>query len=207
MWLAPEIFQFGGAAAIYSSGTEFLTTRAVDRPLLYRSRAMFFYLLILTVPALLFLTALRNPSLQVGEYNKVSHDQILAQLAGSIPAPPDRHGRSTDITIPNGNILAEAWVFWMYLASAIGTQVLIFLIYPLKYRRTIFWTTYMGFIFLPLFSSFSNLRNMGKPEKLPPAESFFFAFANHQVAVWMLTGLALILGQLWCERRFARMEQ
>jgi hypothetical protein len=206
MWLAPEIFQFGGAAAIYSSGTEFLTTRAVDRPLLYRSRATFFYLLVLTIPMLMFFSALRNPSLQVGEYNKISHDRILAQMAGSIPAPPGSRGRPTEITIPYGNILAQAWVLWMYLVTALGTQALIFLVYPLKYRRTLFWSIYMGFIFLPLFFSLSMLRNVGKPQTLPPDESFFFIFAHHQVAVWMLTGLGLILGQLWCERRFARMD-
>jgi hypothetical protein len=34
-----------------------------------------------------------------------------------------------------------------------------------------------------------------------------FTFAAHQLVFWILTALALILGQFWCERRFARLEQ
>ena len=35
----------------------------------------------------------------------------------------------------------------------------------------------------------------------------FFSFAAHQAGFWIFAALVLILGQLWCERRFARLEQ
>jgi len=36
---------------------------------------------------------------------------------------------------------------------------------------------------------------------------FFFSFVAHQPLFWFLAALAFILGELWCERRFARLEQ
>lgn len=204
MWLAPEVLQLGAANLMWYTGTEFLLTRAVDRHILYRARVAFFYFLILVVPLATFLFALKNPDLQIAEYHKISHQQILNQISGSIPAPTDKHGRSEEITIPNGNVLVEAWHLWIFLLTAIGTQVLIFLLYPLKYRRFIFWGIYIGIIFIPLFSIRSSA---SMDEKLSPNESLFLSFAAHQFLFWILMALALVLGQLWCERRFARLEQ
>ena len=207
MWFAPEIFQFGTTAAVYSTGTEFLLTRAVDRSVLYRSRVVSFYLLVLVIPLISLFMAWPNPALQVGEYSKLSHQQILAHLPGSIAAPPDKYGRSTNIMLPTGNILVESWHLWIYLMIGVGTQILIFLIYPMKYRRPIFWTIYFGLIFLPLFFSLHELKQIGKPEKLSSSESTFFIFAAHQPFLWAMTALAVIFGHLWCERRFAHLEQ
>jgi hypothetical protein len=202
--LAPEVVQSGAANAMWSSGTEFLLTRAVDRHLLFRARVAFFYLLILTIPFATLLAALKNSDLQIDEYHKISHQAVLSQIPGSIPAPDDKYGRTQEITIPNGNALVESCHLWISLITAMGTQVLIFLIYPLKYRRFIFWAIYLGVIFIPLLS----LRNStSRDEKLSSDEIFFFSFVAHQPLFWFLTALALILGQLWCERRFARLEQ
>jgi len=202
--LAPEVFQFGASGAAWSSGTEFLLTRAVDRHLLLRARVAFFYLLILAIPSATFFVALKNPDLQISEYHKLSYQAVLNQVPGSIAAPDEKHKKTQEITIPNGNALVESCHLWVFLFTAIGTQVLIFLIYPLKYRRWIFWTIYLGVIFIPLF----GLRNTAlRDEKLSSNEMFFFSFVAHQPLFWFLAALAFILGELWCERRFARLEQ
>lgn len=204
MLLAPEVFQFGGANAMWSNGTEFLLTRAVDRPLLFRARATFFYLLILIIPLGSLLTALKNPDLKISEYNKVLHQQVLDQIPGSVAAPVDKDGRTTVISVPNGNVLVESWHLWVFAFTAIGTQVLLFLIYPLKYRKVIFWVVYLGALFIPLFLL---PHGASKTEQLSPNEIVFFSFATHQAFFWILAGLALLFGELWCERRFAQFEQ
>jgi hypothetical protein len=208
MWIAPEVFMFRNVANLYSTGTEFFLTRAVDRSLVCRVRMVFFYFLILIIPFVVLLIAAGTPSLQLDEYSKLSHREILAHLPGSIPAAPDNHGRSTGITLPSGNLLAGAWHLWTCLLAAVAAQVFIFLIYPFKYRRALFFTVYFGVIFGPVLFMFYNLKHIaGRPEELSLDERLFFTFAAHQPELWILTGAAVILGELWCERRFVRMEQ
>jgi hypothetical protein len=58
-------------------------------------------------------------------------------------------------------------------------------------------------IFVPLWINLHSSRM----DTLPSMEHLFFTFAAHQAVFWVLTALALILGQFWCERRFAGLEQ
>jgi len=41
---------------------------------------------------------------------------------------------------------------------------------------------------------------------VPWNERLFFLFSANQIVSWILALGALILGQLWCERRFAQLE-
>ena len=202
--MAPEIMRSGAYSAAWPTGTEFLLTRAVDRYLAFRARTAFFYFLILVIPLFALLGALRNPSLQISEFDKALHRQILDQIPGSMPAPVDRNGRADLVTIPNGNALVESWRAWQFLFLAIGTQVFVLLIYRLKYRRFILWAAYLGLAFLPLII----ISTVGyKRAGLSPGETMFFVFVSHQWLFWLITIAALILGQAWCERRFATLEQ
>jgi hypothetical protein len=203
MLLAPEIMRSAATSAAWPTGTEFLLTRAVDRYLVLRARTIFFYVLVLAIPLFALVAALSNPSLQIREYDKVSHQQILDHIAGSATAPADRNERTDIITIPNGKALVEGWHAWQFLSLAIGTQLFILLIYPLKYGRYILWTTYLGLIFVPLLTIMSIGYKRGGAS---PSEAMFFAFVAHQPLFWMITIAALLLGHLWCERRFAGLE-
>ena len=80
----------------------------------------------------------------------------------------------------------------------------VYLIYPLKYRRLILWGAYLGVIFLPLLMLGNHAQ---KVESLSTKETVFFSFVAHQSLFWFMSILALLFGQLWCERRFARLEQ
>jgi fermentation-respiration switch protein FrsA (DUF1100 family) len=91
----------------------------------------------------------------------------------------------------------------MFAISALTVQVVLLLIYPLKHRTFVFYAIFMGGIFVPLWIT---LHGSGKPT-LPFTENLFFTFTAHQAAFWTLTALTLILGQFWCERRFASLEQ
>ena len=201
--LAPEIMRSGAYSAAWPTGTEFLLTRAVDRYLVFRARTAFFYFLILVIPLFALLGALRNPSLQISEFDKALHRQILDQIPGSMSAPANPGGRGDLITIPNGNALVESWRAWQFLFLAVATQVFVLLIYRLKYRRFILWATYMGLAFLPLII----LSTFGYKGGRSASETTFFVFVSHQWLFWLITIAALILGQAWCERRFATLEQ
>jgi len=91
----------------------------------------------------------------------------------------------------------------MFLVALFAVQALILVLYPFKYRLWIFWSLLMSSIFVPLFIDLHHIRDQTPPHM----ESLFFLFAAHQAAFWILTALTLILGQLWCERRFAQLEQ
>jgi hypothetical protein len=202
--LAQEVMRSPASSASWPTGTEFILTRAVDRHLVLRARSVFFYLLVLVIPVFALLAALRNPSLQINEYDKIAYLEVLDRIPGTMPAPPDKWGRSSIITIPNGNALVESWRSWEFLSLAVGVQVFLFLIYRLPYRRFIVWGTYMAFVFVPLLRIMIRGFKGGGPS---PGVTMFFAFAAHQSLFWPMTIGALILGQAWCERRFASLEQ
>jgi hypothetical protein len=202
MILAPEKFQFGSTSNAWNSGTEFLLTRAIDRPLLYRSKVFFLYIIILLAPLANVLHSSKNPDLKVTEYSNEARQQCLKSVPGSILESNPNGSRSPLISIPRGNVLIEKWHFWLFLISALGGQALILLLYPFKRAIWIFYAIVMSSVFLPFFD-FHHLRD----ETPTLLQRVFFPFAAHQWAFWILTVLAVMLGQLWAERRYARLEQ
>jgi len=205
MILAPEKFQFG-ATNVTSSyfGSEFLLTRAIDRPVLYRAKAALLYLLVLALPCIAIISSLNDPNLIVNEYSKPMQQQCITHVQGSVLMPAElEKGLPPLISVPRGNVLVAEWQFWMLLIAAITLQLFILILYPFKYGKIVFWALCFGLIFIPMFY---DLNTIGKNS---PSlnERFFFSFAAHQTLFWILTALAFILTQLWCERRFARLEQ
>ena len=81
-------------------------------------------------------------------------------------------------------------------------QWLTVILYPVRFGRAIFWTLFFALVIVPLF----DLTHLGTDQPTTNDQLFFF-FAAHQMLYWVLTGSALILSQLWCERRFAQLEQ
>ena len=205
MLLVPEVMTSAATKGLWATGMEFLLTRAVDRPLVFRARSALFYFIILAIPMTAFLGALKKTDLQIDEYNRTEYGQVLDHMAGSVPSAVNGE-KSTTITIPNGKILVKSWCLWLFVCTAIGVQVFINLVYPLKYRRFILWGTYLAFIFFPVFLVVNYFRSSAI-ESLSMRETVFFTFIAHQPFFWLATIAALLLGQLWCERRFSRFEQ
>jgi hypothetical protein len=203
LMLAPEIARSETQLAQWPTGTEFLLTRAVDRHLVFRARSAIFCFVLLIVP-LVFLCVPSNPTLQISESRKLAHQQLLDRIPGSISAPADKFGTLGAITIPNGNALVEGWHFWQILCLAIGIQLFVMLIYRQRHRRYILWGSYIVLIYISIFTVgvFAS-----KSDSLSANEVGFIAFASHQALFWVVTIAALLLGQLWCERRFTGFEQ
>jgi hypothetical protein len=202
--LAPEKYQFGNSALMSSYfGNEFLLTRAVDRPIVYRAKIALLYLLVLAIPLLGIAQSVRNRDLIVTEYSKPVQQLCLAQVPGSSLLPPDRdHRAPTLIAIPNGNVWVAEWNLWVFVTAALTMQLLIILLYPYRRGKVVFWIVYFGFILVPLFDLVHFARNDPTVN-----EELFFAFAGHPWLAGILTTAVFISAQLWCERRFAQLEQ
>jgi hypothetical protein len=203
MVLAPEKFQMAAANLVSTYyGSEFILTRAIDRHVLYRAKAAVLYLLVLTLPCVALANSLRNPDLIVNEYSKVVQQQCLAAVPASTLIPASKKNSQPLILIARGNVLVAEWQLWVMLIAAITLQLFILILYPFKYGKIIFWVLYFGLILVPLF----DLTHLGKDEATDN-EQLFFSFAAHQVCSWILIALAFVLTQLWCERRYAQLEQ
>jgi len=205
MILAPEKFQFSRMKAVAgNSGTEFFLTRAIDRPILYRAKAFLLYALILLLPIGSVIYFLFAPELVVRENSKITTQQVLGHVPGSVlSAVPSTPGLQPNIIIPHGNVLIAEWQVWIFILAIIVLQFLVLVLYPYKFGRTLFWALcYVGLLgpaLLPLYQ-------IGKNMPSPPEKLFYF-FVEHQPAIWIGTVFALILCQFWCERGFARQEQ
>jgi hypothetical protein len=205
MVIAPERFQLAAANAAWSSGTEFLLTRAIDRPVLYRSKAAFLYVLVLLIPLVSLFSSLKSPDLKVTEYSDLARKECLAAVPGSSLQKDPNGSRSPLIFIPRGSVLVEEWHLWLFLVSTAAVQALILLLYPVKWRLLIFYLLFITFIFAPLFWELSSIHTKVPSPSL--YEGPFFLFSAHPFLFWFFTAGGIILAQLWCERRFAQMEQ
>jgi hypothetical protein len=204
MILAPERIFFGNASAMSCYyGTEFILTRAIDRPILYRARAAFIYLLVLMIPLVGLVHALRKPDIVVQEYSHPIRQAALAAVPGSTLLPAEtKKGKSSLLAIPRGNVLAAEWQMLLPVMLVILMQIGVVILHPFKYGRWIFWSLYVALCFGPLFDITPN------GTKGPTLnEAAFFAFAGHQVLFLGSIAVAFVVAQLWCERRFARLEQ
>jgi len=206
MIISPEKFQFSRMKSVDGyTGTEFLLTRAVDRPVLCRSRAFLLYLLFLLLPACTVLYFLPAPNLIVRESSKAETQQVLAHIPQTVLVPESNPYMQPSIAIPLGKVLIAEWQLWTMILAILALQFFVFLFYPYKYGPPIFWMICYGSLFVPILLP---MRDLGKHAHgvMSPAENLFFFFAENQSVAWIGAAFAVVLCQLWCERRFARME-
>ena len=195
--LAPEIFYMSSTGQWAAYGSEFLLTRAVDRNLLARSKAVALYLVALIVPALMFLFSLRDPGLRFTSYTKNEQQACLAHIPGS-SLLKDKYGHADLISISWGNILIAAWHVWEILLAALAVQLIITLIQPLRYRKYIFFGFLAIFGLAPLAGLMLHF--------VSPSEQIFLFFTGNQPLAWIGAILLFVLTQRFWERRFAQFE-
>jgi hypothetical protein len=187
---------------IWAGGYEFLLTRAVDRPVVYRVRAALFYVAIVLVPLASLAHSLREPELKVMVIAKSAVEKCLVSVPGSTRVPDPSGSRGSVITMPRGNVMVNSWRLWIFAVTAFGVRVLLAMVYPLKHRVVIFCAVFLVCVLAPLFEEFQLQRADGASRMV----LFFFSFVAHQTAFWIVTAIILILGQLWCEHRFCRLD-
>jgi hypothetical protein len=71
-----------------------------------------------------------------------------------------------------------------------------------KYCAAAFYIVFFALFFSPLEWDLHTMAS-GTPSSY---QRIFFLYAAHPLEFWITTFLALLSGQIWCERRFARME-
>jgi hypothetical protein len=205
--LAPEISRTSATSAQWATGTEFVLTRAVDRGLVMRARAIIFLLAILAVPLVMLPSALLHPVLRVREFVDADQRQIMEHIPGSTFAPAVTAGgiqlRSIrDILIPHGSIDIASWRIWSLVSLAIGTELTVLLFYPLKHRMYYLWATFAaiagGLIYVNYHITLAKGTDSG--------EQLFFTFAAHQPIIWAVTLALAYACQIWSEWRFATSE-
>jgi len=197
------------AAANQSTGnaTEFLITRATDRNILYRSKAIILYLIALAIPVALLFVSLKNPDLHVTLNSQISPELCFSHVPGSTLVPSKTEQSQPQVFIPAGNVLIAGWHIWALLAGALAMQLLFLIRFKgpgwLK-DSPIFWRLVFIGVWMCLILLFLGI-------VVDAAHSannhLFFSFAAHQTLFWILTAFIVIPGHLWCERRFARLEQ
>jgi hypothetical protein len=200
-FIAPERF-LSSNQSTWTSGTEFLLTRAVDRSILYRSRAMLLYLMVLIFPLISILVALRSPDLIVTELSAKVQPECLSNLPGSTLLSEIYGLPPTRIFIPQGSVLIALWHFWLSLVAIIMFQALLLILSSMRWKRFIFFAL-LGAFFFGSFQSDSYFDEIGSTTLY---ERLFFAFIANQALFWVATVCLILPKQLWFERHFARLE-
>jgi len=194
----PELSIFGFKNQATGGGADFLLTRAVDRHLVFRARSALFYFVVVIIPGLAFLCALSFPELRVSEYDKLVRDAILTHIDG---AQYHREGYSDILTIPHGHALVAAWSLFCGIFLVLMTQTVLVLLARVPFRTFIFFALTFSIVFSPLFVfSRSSIHSINF------TENAFLHFAQHPVLWTSLLAVAVVASQLWCERRFRKME-
>jgi hypothetical protein len=130
--LFPDRFRFRGGNEAWTSGTEFLLTRAVDRRILLRSKSAFFYAFMMVAPVAVLLLTMRSPGLTMTEYSDTARKLCLESVPGSVLLPDPSGSLAPLISMPHGGVLIEEWHCWLILCTIFGVQALLLLLYPFK---------------------------------------------------------------------------
>ncbi len=203
--LAPDMMQtrFSRAAASWS-GSEFLLTRAIDRPCLYRARAALVFALALVLPVVLIARSVSAPDLTVTGNSKPLQSACLSAVAGAKSMPDPTNHRATLLFLPRGSVLVSEWQLWYVIMTLLLVQLLIPVIAPFKYGLFIFYIVFVCGTLAPSYWRLHEIGHHGQRQNLE--ESIFFFFTSHQLLFWLGTALACIGCQLACERFFTRQE-
>lgn len=201
--LTPDQGNFNKSNLFRTSGsdTEFLLTRAVDRHLLYRSRSLLFFFLLLIIPLISFSVSLFHPDLKLFESNSSLYHRVMQVLPGSIPEAPDTDGKLRDIFLPNGNILIGNWRVWISLCFGVATITLWTTFKKLKSFEWILNLLGCAFLFYFCFPRmfFHASSDTGR-DIWDLNTALFFFFATHQFFCWLIAIPSLFLSLYFYER-------
>jgi hypothetical protein len=140
-WLTGQTHQ-----QIQTFSGDFLLTRAIDRPVLFRARVALYWLLIALPFVILLVMVLWRPALEIEMSLKKPNlaDFYLSHLPG---AEITRTTKSTQVmTSPYGNVALAAAMTVIGLAAGAVWQSLVFVIVRFPFRRELFFGLFFGSI-------------------------------------------------------------
>lgn len=199
--LAPEIFQ-SMYGKVYGSSLDILFSSAVERRLIWRARTMLFYLLLL-LSALIGAVRIISQSddLHLRAWSQKEALAYVEKLPGSVVSTDTED--DIHVTVQGGGYTLSSWYLWINFVILFIVQGIVVLIWPLRWRRFLFWAAFILIMSAPLLGIlpvFFNSKNTFT------AEDVFYLYFQHPWLAWGLLFCVLIPGQLRCERRFGRME-
>ena len=160
---------------------DFLLTRAVDRPVVFRARTALFWILVLLPAVVLLALAAWKPSISIeAPLNPPEAGSVyLETLPG---ASVTKTTKTTEtITAPTGRLSIVGVIGLLSIVSAALWQGFVFAINDLKFKRWIFFTVVIGMIAFP-FLTLSRRHSL---------ESLIFLILKHPIAAVGLTGLVV----------------
>ena len=176
---------------------DFLLTRAVDRPVVFRARAALFWILVLLPAIFLLAVALRWPSVSIEVPLKPpgAGRVFLETLAGASVTKTTSYAET--IFSPTGRLAIIGTLMLLSIACSAFWQGFVFAISGLKFKRWIFFSAFVGVIGFP-FLMFAG-RNS-------PLETPVFLILKHPVAAVGLTGVFVAAAWVFSAARAKRIE-
>jgi hypothetical protein len=191
---------------------EFLFTRAINRRLLFRARATVFFILVLTPLFINLALSPLAPPTSFGLAESTSpaavrrYEHYRRAFPASRPATNPALVLPGQITIPHGAVAFTAWLAWVGALCFVLLQAYGVLI--AKRVKPNQWRTVplAAAPLLALLLCFFILTRTPINARLDICERSFLFFSTYPVPLVMaLAALALVL-QVWCERRFSKLE-
>ena len=216
--LAPELSFIRSGTVTRELATVFLLTRATDRYLILRSRSALCYALILITPLSLLYFSLSDPRLDLKESDPQTYYMVLHQVPGSTQVQSmsgvDSSGHSITLSdrnellsIPSGKTMIASWRLCLFSCLIAFTQAFILLICQLRFQQLLLYGFGFLMLLLPMLIvmlcvSLNFDLHYNTLDEVP-----FIFFASHQILCWLIAIAFLILGQIWSESRFSRLER
>lgn len=180
---------------------DFLLTRAIDRPVLFRARTALYWMLILVPLLALIVMTMWRPELSIEVPLKAptNAEFYLAQLPG---AEVTKTTKSTQvITSPQGRVILAGAIALLGIGAAAFWQVVLYLILPFRFRKWIFWGLFtLGVFAAPLLMIFSPRNEIGHFELL------VLWMMHHAVPCLSVVALLVVVGYFFCAARDREME-
>lgn len=186
---------------VQSYSADFLLTRAIDRPILFRARAVLYWILIgLPLLVLLVLTIWR-PALQIEMPLKAPNhaDYYLSHLQG---AEIIKTTSSTQVVgTPYGNVELAVTMVMFGLAAAAIWQAVVFCILKVPFRRFIVMGVFMGSIAAGPF-----LIGRSIDGSISRSEATIIWAMNHPVVCGVMVLGLTVAGYFFCAARDRQLE-
>lgn len=189
-------------AVQYFGAFEFLFTRPVDRKTLYRARTAALFLFALTPLLVNVAASPLAPAINFGSGGDGRRETFLKALK----LDNRNYFDSSAIIAPHGALAYTAWLAWGATFAFVLLQGYATFITP-RIKADRWWTALFagGPIFFALVSLIVTLRISARNHRNLCEEGFLF-FASHPLGMLLALVVAAGLVQIWCERRFSKLE-
>jgi hypothetical protein len=204
-WFTPELSGISPGTCVQAKqnfqgfSPDFLLTRAIDRPMVFRARGALFWIVVLLPAIVLLALAAWKPaiSIEVPLQPPGAGAVYLETLTG---ASITKTNKTTEvITSPTGRLVIAGTMGLLSIVFASFWQGFFFAIQGLKFKRWIFFAVVVAAIGSP----FLMIVGVGRSHSL---ENLIFLILRHPIAAVGLTGLGVAAAWVFSAARAKTIE-